>query len=101
MSSPLDPSRRKVVRANEHIANIEIESGGFFASKPYSLIVEPDPDSPNQEIHKLRFNEPLPEIIGFNNNLVQDSTNASAASRWSCSSDLPGSMPALERTARV
>jgi hypothetical protein len=63
MPEYLEKSRLKVVRANEHIANIEAESAGFFASEPYTLLVEPDPDTSGQEIHKLRLNKPVPDII--------------------------------------
>src|SRR3990167_3014086 len=56
-------SRRKIARAKEHIVYLERETGLFFAEPPYSVVVDPDPNEPKHEIHKLRFNRSLPDSL--------------------------------------
>ena len=56
-----DSARRKVARAREHIATLEVEVAAFFAAGPYIRVAEPDPRQPPLEVHKLRFTKDLPD----------------------------------------
>jgi hypothetical protein len=61
MPDPFESSRRKVARAKEHIADLEREWVTFLATGPCSPFVEPDPNEPKHQLHKLRFSKPLPD----------------------------------------
>lgn len=63
MADPFGICRRKIARAKKHIADLERETGLFFAEPPYSVVIDPDPDEPKREVHKLRFNRSLPDSI--------------------------------------
>src|SRR5258708_29911434 len=39
----IDDIRSKINRANEHLADLEVEIGRFYATKPYDFRVERDP----------------------------------------------------------
>src|ERR1700723_237603 len=57
---PFEASRRKVALAKERIADLERQAEVFWQANERSVIVEPDPEYPDEEIHKLKFAEPLP-----------------------------------------
>lgn len=61
MIDPFESSRRKVARAKEHIADLERETGLFFGARPYSVVIEPDPNEPKHEVHKIRFDRAMPD----------------------------------------
>jgi hypothetical protein len=61
MANSFGTSRRKVERAKAHIAELEKETTLFFANRPYSVVIDPDPNSPIHEVHKLRFTKSLPD----------------------------------------
>jgi len=60
MADPFENSRRKIVRAHEHISDLEREGKLYWDSNPYKIVIEPDPQQPGHEIHKLRLTTPLP-----------------------------------------
>jgi len=72
MADPLEVSRRKVARAKEHIADLEREWGLFCGPRPYSVVIEPDPDEPLHDVHKLKFNRSLPDTFA---NLTVDAVH--------------------------
>lgn len=69
MVDPFHISRRKIARAKLHLANLEIEVGAFFAGRPYTPFRETDPNNPKYEIHKLRFDKPIPDGVS---NLLEE-----------------------------
>src|SRR5258707_10911021 len=61
MTDPFESSRRKIARAKVHIEDLERESRTFFDERPYSVVIETDPNAPQHDLHKLRFNKTLPD----------------------------------------
>jgi hypothetical protein len=66
---PLDSSRRKIARAKKHLADLERETGAFFARPDmYQPFIEAHPEKAGWTILKVRFLEELPqefeEIVG-------------------------------------
>ena len=72
MADPFENSRRKVARAKEQLASLEKEIRLFFNTPPYSVVVEPDPDEPKHQIHKLRFDGPMPDSFA---NLTEETVH--------------------------
>jgi len=69
---PFATPRRKIAHAKKKIADFEGESRRFFAQHPFSFLIEPDPNEPKHEVHKLRFNQSLPDSLS---NLTADAVN--------------------------
>jgi hypothetical protein len=61
MPDPFETSRRKIARAKVHIADLERETRVFFDARPYTVVVELDPEEPKHQVHKLKFDRPLPD----------------------------------------
>lgn len=59
-TDPFETSRRKIALAKECITDLERQTEVFWQTNVRSIIVEPDPDHSDEEIHKLKFAEPLP-----------------------------------------
>ena len=55
MNDFLQSGRRKIARANAHIGDLKTRESGFFADKPYRFVTEPDPECPENIVHKLKF----------------------------------------------
>jgi hypothetical protein len=49
----------RISRAQEHLETLEAQVSSFFAEKPYTHIVEADPNG-THEIHKIRVTKPFP-----------------------------------------
>ncbi len=52
-------AQMRIIRAEEHLKNLESQINDFFAKAPYAYVAEPDPDGVH-EIHKLKFTERFP-----------------------------------------
>jgi hypothetical protein len=62
--TPLGPdgfysAKLRIERAKEHLNDLEAQINSFFGEKPYTRVVEPDPNG-THEIHKLRLTKPFP-----------------------------------------
>jgi hypothetical protein len=55
MPGPFDSAKRKVARAGEHFANLEREIQAFIEVDPYRQVIEIDPTTPNQFLHKVKL----------------------------------------------
>ena len=53
MSDPLESSRRKFARAEEHFDSLQREVSAFEYSNPYERVVEAHPDKPDHVLHKI------------------------------------------------
>lgn len=62
-AAPFGNSRRKLVRAKEHLSNLEGETGCFLAERPYRVVIEPDPEEPKHLVYKFKLNKPLPDSL--------------------------------------
>jgi hypothetical protein len=56
---PFYSARIRIARAQEHIQDLETHIGRFFGEKPYTRIVEADPNG-THEIHKIRLTKRFP-----------------------------------------
>jgi len=56
-------SKRRIARAREHIANLDIETKAFFESKPWTSVNEPNPDKPDEILGKIRFTSRFPDNV--------------------------------------
>jgi hypothetical protein len=54
MPHPFDSSRRKLDRARAHFLNLQGKVATFINSDPYQEVVDPHPDKPDHEIHKIK-----------------------------------------------
>lgn len=64
MSESFESSRRKIERAEKHMVDLEREIDQFQQIEPYERVVEPHPDKPDHQVHKIRLTEELPKAIG-------------------------------------
>jgi hypothetical protein len=53
--------KRRIARANDHLADIKARTRAFFDAQPYAQIVEHKPDGSSD--HKLKLTEQLPDVI--------------------------------------
>lgn len=79
-----ESSTRKLMRAKEHILDLELKIFNYVELSPYACVVDPDPHVPEHQVHKLRLTQPLPDelptIIGdAANNLREALDNAGYA----------------------
>jgi hypothetical protein len=58
-NDPFYSARLRIARAQEHLKDLEIRIDGFFQKKPYTRIVEPDPDGLH-DLLKIRLTERFP-----------------------------------------
>ena len=72
MEDPLEGSKRKIARAEEHIEDLEREIKLFVNKNPYKQVIEPDPDRPHQTLYKIKLTEPIPGSFA---NIVGDVVN--------------------------
>jgi hypothetical protein len=49
----------RIARAEKHLKDLEAQIDGFFGEKPYTRVVDPDPNG-THEIHKIRLTKPFP-----------------------------------------
>jgi hypothetical protein len=63
MDDPFETSRRKLARAKEHIQNFGERMRSFLQSNPYRKVINPDPQRPEHDIHKIRFSKGLPDSL--------------------------------------
>jgi hypothetical protein len=61
MADPFESSKRKIARANEHIADLEAKIDQFFKVNPYTRIVQADPE---------RFGQSRPSLSRDGKDLV-------------------------------
>lgn len=61
MADPFSSARRKLARAKIHIEDLKNRIITFEQSNPYEVVSEPDPDKPQEIVHKMRRTKPLPE----------------------------------------
>jgi len=52
-------AQMRLLRAEEHLNDLESQIDQFFTEKPYAVVCEPDPDGIH-EIHKLKFTQRFP-----------------------------------------
>jgi hypothetical protein len=78
-------AKLRIVRAQEHLNDLKAQINRFFGEKPYSRIVEPDPNG-THKIYKIRLTKPFPfrwrilatEIIEHSRASLDHATWASA-----------------------
>lgn len=51
---PFDSSHRKIDRAHTHFLNLQGKVSDFVKSGPYHEVIDPHPDKPDHEIHKIK-----------------------------------------------
>jgi hypothetical protein len=56
---PFYSARLRIARAQEHLQDLETQINSFFGEKPYTRVVEDDPDGIH-EIHKIRLTRRFP-----------------------------------------
>ena len=56
---PFYSAKRRIERAEEHLDDLESKIDAFFAGKPYSQAIDPDPDGIH-EIYKVRLTKRFP-----------------------------------------
>jgi hypothetical protein len=56
---PFYSARLRIARAKEHLQDLKTQIDRFFSEKPYTRIIEPDPDD-THEIHKIRLTKRFP-----------------------------------------
>jgi hypothetical protein len=77
MADPFESSRRKIARAEEHLADLKRKISDLGSDSPYERVMEPDPDNPNHEIHKLKLTKVLPPSLAeITGDIVQNLRNA-------------------------
>lgn len=64
MADPFDSSHRKIARAEKHMYDLEREIREFQQLDPYERVIEPDPDKPDHQVHKIKLTKAIPESIG-------------------------------------
>ena len=64
MSEAFESSRRKIERAEKHMVDLEREIDEFQQINPYKRVIDPHPDKPNHQVHKIRLTKELPKTIG-------------------------------------
>jgi hypothetical protein len=64
MSDPFESSRRKLARAEEHFVELQRKITEFTQVDPYTTVIEPHPEKPDHEVHKVKLTTPLPDSIG-------------------------------------
>ena len=65
MSDPFASSRSKLVWAKENLLpDLDRRIREFHNLEPYAKVVEPDPQAPGWEIHKIKLVQPIPEAFG-------------------------------------
>lgn len=70
MSDPFNSARSKLTWAKENLfPDLYQRIVGFDNLQPYAKVVEPDPQQPGWEIHKIKLVKPFPESFG---NLASD-----------------------------
>lgn len=52
-------AKLRIARAEEHLKDLEAQINSFFSEKPYTRVVDPDPNG-THEIHKIRLTKPFP-----------------------------------------
>lgn len=62
MSHFFDTSKYSIARAKHHISDFERQSCEFFATDPYSRVVEVEPDT-REKIHKVKLTKPMPVAL--------------------------------------
>ena len=60
---PLESSRRKVTRAEEHFGDLQRKVNEFGWSNPYARVVEPHPDKANHVVHKIKVTKEIPAPV--------------------------------------
>jgi hypothetical protein len=63
MSEPFASSRQKIARAKEHLINLNREIQKFTLINPYARVIEPHPNKPGHEIHKIKMTQEIPVVI--------------------------------------
>jgi hypothetical protein len=63
MPDPLDRSRRKIARAEEHFVDLQRELAEFMYPEPYERVVEPHQGKPDHVLHKIKLTRQLPNAI--------------------------------------
>src|SRR5690242_7663594 len=58
MITEFQSCRRKLNRARHHIQDLDSKIKTFAHGKPYTCSIEPDPDDPEQEVHRLQLQLP-------------------------------------------
>jgi hypothetical protein len=61
--SAFQSSYQKLNNAKKHIDSLEVEIESFTRMRPYEKIEEPDPEEPQNTVHKLRLTSQLPDAI--------------------------------------
>lgn len=69
MPHPFDSSRRKMERAHTHFLNLQGKVATFVNSNPYHEVIDPHPDKPDHEIHKIK---PSRELSGEMDDIGDD-----------------------------
>jgi len=65
MPNPFDSSRRKIAWAEENLfPDLDRRIREFHSLNPYAKVVEPDPQTSDWEIHKIKLVQPFPEAFG-------------------------------------
>ena len=77
ISGPFESSWRKIARAEEHYDELRRKIDEFVQEDPYERVIEPNAESSEQVVHKIRLTKPLPfAIADITGDIVQNLRNA-------------------------
>jgi len=62
MSDPFHSSKYSLARAKQHISDLERQVSEFIKTKPYTFVVEIDPNT-SEEVHKVKLTKPVPVAL--------------------------------------
>lgn len=81
-SDPFNSSRRKIIRAKEHIDDLTVTIRAFVDAGAYKQVVEDDPNRPGYKLHKIKLTQTIPPAI---ENIAGDAiTNLRSALDHAC-----------------
>ena len=63
LADEFENSLRKIARAEKHFADLQREIIEFEQSDPYERVIEPHPDKPDHQVHKIKLTKALPESL--------------------------------------
>jgi hypothetical protein len=81
MADTFHDAKLRLSRAKEHILSLEGKISAFNATKPYTLIIEPDSDGVNQ-LHKIKFAKPLSDEFAATVADAVDNLRSSLDQAW-------------------
>jgi hypothetical protein len=77
MTDPFEAAKRKYARANEHFAELHKKITEYDKAKPYERIVEPDPNNPENNVHKIKLKQlPPPELADITGDMLHNLRSA-------------------------